>query len=244
MAENIDDLYSELTSDPRFKSMFETQSEFEQYLANEPTANMKMENIFGVQSASEYLKKKDQPIIQNLGKESSSSPSLSVGPTEEMVAQPQTGSEQNLGAVAAEPAAQQNLFTVGTEVPGQENLFAAPEQLGYGKGAGVGPQTSKPPGKYSDILKSTGKLKWDKEGNGIWNQQMRPLYNEITALAQNPNTSSFVLDKKLKEYVEAYKKLESTDDIKADFDTLIKTIKSSKTLDDVVSADGVTFKKL
>ncbi len=106
MAQNIDEVYNDLVQDERFKSLYPSQSDFVQYLENEPTADADIEELFGVKSASEYLKKKDQSIIQNLGEENSSLQSLSVGQTEPvlqdpqaMVGQPQEGGDQNLGAV-------------------------------------------------------------------------------------------------------------------------------------------------
>lgn len=58
MAQNIDEVYSDLVRDERFKSLYPTQSDFVQYLENEPSADTDIEELFGVKSASEYLKKK------------------------------------------------------------------------------------------------------------------------------------------------------------------------------------------
>ncbi len=134
MAQNIDEVYNDLVQDERFKSLYPSQSDFVQYLENEPTADADIEELFGVKSASEYLKKKDQSIIQNLGEENSSLQSLSVGQTEPvlqdpqaMVGQPQEGGDQNLGAV---------------EDPyGLQALGLPP--LGIGKSAEGGPQPTK-----------------------------------------------------------------------------------------------------
>jgi len=134
MAQNIDEVYNDLVQDERFKSLYPSQSDFVQYLENEPTADADIEELFGVRSASEYLKKKDQSIIQNLGEENSFSQSLSVGQTEPvpqdpqaMVGQPQEGGDQNLGAV---------------EDPyGLQALGLPP--LGIGKSAEGGPQPTK-----------------------------------------------------------------------------------------------------
>jgi len=150
MAENLDDLYSNLSSDERFKVLFGNKEELEQYLANDPSADQTMEDIFGVKSASEYLKKKDQPIIQNLAEESSSSPSLSAGPiqteTTEVVEQPIMGVPQDNKAVEAvttttvAPEKGAEVVETSTTIPGLEetvSLYPYLEPLGYGKGIGI-----------------------------------------------------------------------------------------------------------
>jgi hypothetical protein len=84
MAENIEELYGNLVSDGRFKSLYPTQDDFVKALQEDPTIDDDLEQLFGVKAASEYLKKKDQPIIQNLAKESSSSQFTLGGQTEEI----------------------------------------------------------------------------------------------------------------------------------------------------------------
>jgi len=183
MAQNIDEVYSDLVRDERFKSLYPTQSDFVQYLENEPTADADIEELFGVKSASEYLKKKDQSIIQNLGEENSFSQSLSVGQTEPvpqdpqaMVGQPQEGGDQNLGAV---------------EDPyGLQALGLPP--LGYGKSAEGGPQpTKKVDPAVAQYVGSLDLLIKEARGKG-----------DITALTNVLKTiGQFQLDPKYSQYV-------------------------------------------
>ena len=262
MAENLDELYSNLTSDERFKSLFETQDEFEQYLANDPGADQSMENIFGIKSASEYLKKKDQPIIQNLAEESSSSPSLSAGPiqteTTEVVEQPIMGVPQDNKAVEAvttttiapEKGAEV-VETTAIEPTGQEAVSLSPfiEPIGYGKAAGVGPQTTKPPGKKpSDIIVSTGTKVWNKDGKGIHQNVYLPLYSEIEKLSKTISTDPKILESKLNQFVSAYKELKPDAEVKSDFDFIINQAKTNLAKRNIsldVSAEGakIAFKK-
>lgn len=262
MAENLDELYSNLSSDERFKSLFETQDEFEQYLANDPSADQSMENIFGIKSASEYLKKKDQPIIQNLAEESSSSPSLSAGPiqteTTEVVEQPIMGVPQDNKAVEAvttttvAPKKGAEVVDVTEIQPiGQEAVSLSPfvEPIGYGKATGVGPQTTKPPRKKpSDIIVSTGTKVWNKDGKGIHQNVYLPLYSEIEKLSKTISTDPKILEGKINEFVSAYKELKPDAEIKSDFDFVINQAKTNLakrnlTLD--ISAQGakIAFKK-
>jgi SAM-dependent methyltransferase len=264
MAENLDDLYSNLSSDERFKSLFDNKEEFEQYLASDPTADKTMEDIFDIKSASEYLKKKDQASSQNLAEESSSSPSLSAGPiqteteTTEVVEQPIMGVPQDNKAVEAvttttvAPEKGAEVVETTTTIPGlEETVSLSPfiEPIGYGKGAGVGPQTTKPPGKKpSDIIVSTGTKVWNKEGKGIHQYKYLPLYNEIEKLSKTISTDPKILETKLNEFVSAYKELKPDAEIKSDFDFVINQAKTNLakrnlTLD--ISAQGakIAFKK-
>ena len=263
MAENLDELYSNLSSDERFKSLFETQDEFEQYLANDPSADQSMENIFGIKSASEYLKKKDQPIIQNLAEESSSFPSLSAGPiqteteTTEVVEQPIMGVPQDNKAVEAvttttvAPEKGAEVVDVTEIQPiGQEAVsLSMLEPLGYGKGAGVGPQTTKPPGKKpSDIIVSTGTKVWNKDGKGIHQNVYLRLYGEIEKLSKTISTDPKIIEGKINEFVSAYKELKPDAEVKSDFDFIINQAKTNLAKRNIsldVSAQGakIAFKK-
>jgi SAM-dependent methyltransferase len=183
MAQNIDEVYSDLVQDERFKSLYPTQSDFVQYLENEPTADADIEELFGIRSASEYLKKKDQSIIQNLGEENSFSQSPLVGQTEPvsqepqaMVEQPQQGGDQNLG---------------GVEDPyGLQALGLPP--LGYGKSAEGGPQpTKKVDPAVAQYVGSLDLLVKEARGKG-----------DITALTNVLKTiGQFQLDPKYSQYV-------------------------------------------
>lgn len=265
MAENLDDLYSNLSSDERFKVLFGNKEEFEQYLASDPTADKTMEDIFDIKSASEYLKKKDQASSQNLAEESSSSPSLSAGPiqteteTTEVVEQPIMGVPQDNKAVEAvttttvapeKGAEVVDTTTTITEPTGQEAVtLSMLEPLGYGKGAGVGPQTTKPPGKKpSDIIVSTGTKVWNKDGKGIHQNVYLPLYSEIEKLSKTVSTDPKILEGKLNQFVSAYKELKPDAEIKSDFDFIInqaKTNLAKRNISLEVSAEGakIAFKK-
>jgi len=63
MAETFDDLYSNLRGNPEFSELFSTPGDFETFLKEEPNADQHIKELFDVDNASGYLKKKDQEDV-------------------------------------------------------------------------------------------------------------------------------------------------------------------------------------
>jgi hypothetical protein len=63
MAETFDDLYSNLRGNPEFSELFSTPGDFETFLKEEPNADQHIKELFDVDNASTYLKKKDQEDV-------------------------------------------------------------------------------------------------------------------------------------------------------------------------------------
>ena len=60
MAETFDDLYSNLRGNPEFSELFSNPGDFETFLKEEPNADQHMKELFNVENATTYLKKKDE----------------------------------------------------------------------------------------------------------------------------------------------------------------------------------------
>ncbi len=234
MAENFEELYNQLSNQESFPFYFKTKDDFQKFLLENEEADSVVENLFGVKAASEYLKKKDQPIIQNLTKENSSFQFPSGGQTDqvpqqtqEMVEQPEVGSDQNAGAV-------------------EDPLNLMPPVLpaiGYGKSfeAGPGPQIKKKP---SDILISKGSYAWNDRGTGsnIF-KRYGELYREISRVSNDPNASLTNLQSKINQFVDVYRQLKPTDNVVEDFDTLFKIVEQQQPkLSFNVDENGVRIK--
>jgi hypothetical protein len=118
MAQNINELYTQLSKDEKFPFYFKSQPEFEEFLNNEQNADSIIEDLFDVKGATEFVKKKDQTSIPNPEEESFSSPSPLVGQTEPVVAEP----EKNINT---------DFESAGVT---QEDLgYSLLPKLGYGK---------------------------------------------------------------------------------------------------------------
>jgi hypothetical protein len=206
MAETFEDLYDELSKKPDFVQYFGAKEDFEGYLSNNANADSTLENLYGVKSASEYLKKKDQPIIQDLAEESSSFQSPSVGQTEELVAEAKPSLSENLGDVAP-PSDGQVAITLGN----------APS-------AAV-PSTEGP--KPSSLIKSTGREPF----GGPLSTQYQNLYREIFALTEQPAINIPVVAQKVKNFVEVYKQLQKNPDVDEDLNTMVKQLNKKYDVD-------------
>jgi hypothetical protein len=234
MAENFEELYNQLSNQESFPFYFKTKDDFQKFLLENEEADTVVENLFGVKAASEYLKKKDQPIIQNLTKENSSFQFPLGGQTDqvpqqtqEMVEQPEMGSDQNIGVV-------------------EDPLNLMPPVLpaiGYGKSfeAAPGPQIKKKP---SDILVSKGNYAWNDRGTGSnIHKNYTDLYREISRVSNDPNASLTNLQSKINQFVDVYRQLKPTENVVEDFNTLLKIVEQQQPkLSFEVDENGVRIK--
>lgn len=215
MAETFEDLYDELSKKPDFVQYFGGKDDFESYLSNNENADTTLESLYGVKSASEYLKKKDQPIIQNLAEESSSSQSPSVGQTEAVVEEPKPSLAENLGDVAP-PNEGEVAITLGN---------APSEPI---------PATSV--SKPSSLIKSNGKIPF----GGPLTTQYQNLYQEIFKLTEQPGDNIPVVAQKVKNFVDIYKQFQKNPDVDEDLNILVKQLDKKYEVD--VNDSGVIVK--
>jgi len=197
MAENFEELYGELSQKPDFGQYFNNKEDFQEFITSAPEADKQLEDLFGVKSASEYLKKKDQPIIQNLAEESSSFQSLSGGQTENVVDQTQANLPENAGNVSQQE--NNNLMSVGFE-------------------NSTGPSIPKPT-PTNGIIKSVGQMPY----TGSMKNQYQTLYGEIQNLLAQPNVNLNLLKDKTDNFVQLYKQFKSDPNAQEDLDAIVKT---------------------